>query len=170
MLKNKWFLVCSIVLGAPALLAAGCGADSEDPALVRLENDFDNPDFERQPPWTICEATYQGATWQDVGQGQTSAEAKAEPGLDYVLMVAAWDDPDCDPDNCLPLASANEEETVAGQQRTIVLNVPNHQGPCPPEHLGIEGMPQELYDRVLERWPEYGFLPYDQRRENTQCQ
>jgi hypothetical protein len=67
----------------------------------------------------------------------------------------------------LPLASRQEEEVVPGQVRTIALNAPNHQGPCPPE--GIEPIPESLYDRILELWPEYGFEPYASRTENAQC-
>lgn len=170
-MKTKVLTTPVVVAGAFLMfLASACGTDSEDPATVRIENDFDNTTFERQPPWTICEASYGGAFWTDIGIGETSEPAEAAPGLEYVLMVCAWEDPSCAPENCLPIASANEEETVSGQERTIVINVPNHQGPCPPEHLGIEGIPQDLYDRILELWPDYGFLPYDQRRDNPQCQ
>jgi len=170
-MKNKSLkaAACMAVL-LFSLLAVGCGSDTEDPATVRIENDFDNTTFERQPPWTICEASYRGAFWTDIGIGETSEPAEATPGLDYVLMVASWEDPSCAPEHCLPLASKNEEETIAGQERTIVINVPNHQGPCPPEALGIEPIPQDLYDRILALWPDYGFLPYDQRRDNPQCQ
>lgn len=171
MMKNKMKVVALVMAGAfLVVLPIGCGSDSEDPAKVRIENDFDNTTFERQPPWTICDASYGGAFWTDIGIGETSEPAEATPGLDHVLMVAAWEDPTCAPEHCLPLASKNEEETIAGQERTIVINVPNHQGPCPPEALGIEGIPQDLYDRILELWPDYGFLPYAQRRQNPQCQ
>jgi hypothetical protein len=33
----------------------------------------------------------------------------------------------------------------------------------------VEPIPQALYDRILELWPEYGFLPYEQRTENPEC-
>ena len=95
--------------------------------------------------------------------------AEADAGLDYVLMVCAWEDPSCAAEHCLPIASKNEEETIAGQERTIVINVPNHQGPCPPEALGIPPVPQDLYDQILDLWPEYGFKPYAERTENPQC-
>jgi len=170
MINNKIKVVLGILSMASIFLSTACGSGNEQPATVRIENDFDNTTFERQPPWTICEASYGGAFWTDIGIGETSEPADAQAGLAYVLMVCSWEDSSCAPEHCLPIASANEEETVGGQERTIVINVPNHQGPCPPEHLGIEGIPQDLYDRILETWPEYEFLPYEQRRENPQCQ
>lgn len=154
---------------ALSLPLASCGSDSEDPATVRIENDFDNPDFERQPPWHICKAYYQGATFEDIALGEISDPQEADAGLDYVLMVCAWDDPTCAVAHVLPIASKNEEETIAGQERTIVMNVPNHQGPCPPNIPEIQPIPEDLYDRILALWPEYGFKPYDQRTENPQC-
>jgi hypothetical protein len=81
--------------------------------------------------------------------------------------VAAWDDPTCAPENCLPIASKNEEEVVAGQSRTIAINMPNHQGPCPPE--GVPPIPEDQYNRILALWPKYAFKPYEQRAENTEC-
>jgi hypothetical protein len=148
---------------------AACGSESEDPAMVSIENDFDNPDFERSPPWHICKAHYRGAEFENIALSETSSPQEASAGLDYVLMVCAWADPTCSADHVLPIASKNEEETIAGQERTIVLNTPNHQGPCPPNIPEIQPMPEELYNRVLELWPEYDFKPYDQRTENPQC-
>jgi len=147
--------------------AAGCDDGDEAVAWVEIKNDFDNPEMDFQPPWTICKSSYLGVEFSKIERGETSEELEVSPGLDYVLMVAAWNNPDCDPENCLPIASRNEEEVVDGQSRTIFINLPNHQGPCPPE--GVQPIPRELYDRILELWPEYGFLPYDQRTENPQC-
>jgi hypothetical protein len=148
----------------------GCGDDDssgDETARVALQNDFNNDSFDRMPPWTICESYYRGTEFGTIGLGETSEQLEVSPGLGYVYMVAAWDDPTCTADNCLPIASRQEEETVPGQTRTIAINVPNHQGPCPPE--GVEPIPQGLYDRILELWPQYGFLPYDQRKENPEC-
>ena len=155
------------LLSIPLVACGGSDDEDEETGIVSIHNDFDNPEFSRMPPWTICEACYGGAEFETVLIGETSAEQEVRAGLDYVLMVAAWDDPSCSPENALPIASRNEEEVVAGQTRTISINVPNHQGPCPPE--GVEPIPQELYDRILDRWPGYGFTPYADRTENTQC-
>jgi hypothetical protein len=146
---------------------SGCGAGEEGVATVQIKNDFDNPEMDFNPPWTICEAYYLGAEFGPVDIGETSAAQEVDPGLDYVLMVAAWDDPTCAPENCLPIASKNEEEVVSGQTRTIAINLPNHQGPCPPE--GVPPIPREQYERILELWPDYDFKPYDERTENPQC-
>lgn len=148
---------------------AACGSESKDPATVSIENDFDNPDFPRQPLWHICKAHYRGTEFENIALGQTSGPQEAAAGLDYVLMVCAWDDPTCAAETVLPIASKNEEETIAGQERTIVLDVNNHQGPCPPDIPEIQPIPEDLYNRILELWPEYDFKPYDQRTENPQC-
>lgn len=148
------------------LLLASCG-DEDEIATVSLENDFDNQEFPFQPPWTICESSYLGQEFGKLEAGETSEPQEVVPGMDYVLMVAAWDDPSCAPENSLPIASANEEEVVDGQTRIISINVPNHQGACPPE--GIQPIPEELYNRILELWPSYGFKPYAERTQNTQC-
>ena len=161
--------IISMLLAVMALsvVTTGC-EDSEDAtATVQLKNDFDNPEMDYQPPWVICESAYQGVEFGFLDIGETSEEQEVEAGVDYVLMVAAWDDPTCAPENCLPIASRNEEEVVDGQTRTISINMPNHQGPCPPE--GIQPIPEELYNRILALWPEYNFLPYDRRTENTKC-
>jgi len=156
----------------PALLTlllvamVGCNPDEEE-ATVQLKNDFDNPEMDFQPPWTICESSYQGAEFGKLLAGETSDAKEVDPGLDYVLMVAAWDDTGCDPEHCLPIASKNEEEVAAGQKRTISINLPNHQGACPPE--GVPPIPKAQYNRILERWPEYEFTPYSERTQNPQC-
>ena len=146
--------------------AAGCGSD-DGAALVQIKNDFNNPEMDFQPPWTICESSYLDVEFGQVGTGETSAKQEVAPGLDHVLMVAAWNDPTCAAENCLPIASRNEEEVVDGQTRTIAINLPNHQGPCPPE--GVQPIPREQYDRILDLWREYDFKLYDQRTENAQC-
>lgn len=148
--------------------ATSCNGDGADPSFVQIHNDFDNPEMSLQPPWTICKASYRGVEFDKIEIGQTSAALEVGSGLDYVLMVAAWDDPECNPDHCLPIASRNEEEVVEGQTRVIAINLANHQGPCPP--VGVEPIPEDLYNRILELWPEYNFRPYDQRTENPQCQ
>lgn len=153
-----------LLLGA---LAAGCSSENTGTALVRIHNDFNNPEMTMHPPWTICESSYRGVGFGKISLDASTMELEVPAGLDNVLMVAAWDDPDCNPENCLPIASRNAEETVDGQSRTIHINLMNHQGPCPPE--GVAPIPEELYNRILELWPEYDFLPYAQRTENTQC-
>jgi hypothetical protein len=150
-----------------ALLLLGCGSDSVKQARVQLKNDFNNPEMAYQPPWTICESSYLDVEFGKLGIGETSAEKDVPPGLGYVLMVAAWDDPTCAPENCLPIASKNEEEVVDGQGRTISVNMANHQGPCPPE--GVQPIPEAQYNRIAELWPEYGFKPYADRTQNTEC-
>lgn len=160
-----------VMILAPFLLVGslswGCGEEDKGTAYVRIYNDFNNPEMAFQPPWTICESSYMGVAFGKTSLDASTVEVEVRPGLDYVLMVAAWDDPDCNPENCLPIASRNEEETVDGQTRTIAINLPNHQGPCPPE--GVVPIPEELYNRILELWPEYNFKPYAQRTENTEC-
>ena len=165
MKKIKFLVLMSLVFST--LFICGCGEEDEASATVKIENDFDNPEMDFQPPWTICKASYLGEEFGKIAAGETGEEQEVEPGLDFVLMVAAWDDPDCSPENCLPIASKNEEETVDGQTRTISINVPNHQGPCPPE--GVQPISEELYERILKLWPEYDFKPYDERTSNTQC-
>jgi hypothetical protein len=150
-----------------ALLLAGCGGDSAGKAHVKIMNDFNNPEMAYQPPWTICESSYLGVEFGKLGTGETSAEKDVTSGLGYVLMVAAWNDPTCAVENCLPIASRNEEEVVDGQSRTIAINMANHQGPCPPE--GVQPIPEAQYNRILELWPEYGFKPYAERTQNTEC-
>lgn len=150
-----------------ALALAGCSSEGEGKALVRIDNDFDNPEMDFQPPWTICRSSYLDVEFGEIGYGATSAEQEVPAGLDYVLMVAAWDDPSCANENALPIASKNEEEVVEGQSRTIAINLPNHQGACPPE--GVAPMPEAAYDRIRELWPELDFKPYAERTQNPQC-
>ncbi|MGC9043051.1 MAG: hypothetical protein ACP5KG_04265 [Myxococcota bacterium] len=178
---RKVFFVSVILL--TFLWIAGCNSDEgggldvsdtldtgnlvQNPAYVKIKNDFNNPEMERRPPWTICKANYRGVEFGKIGLGETSDEKEVEAGLDYVLMVAAWNDPDCNPEHCLPIASKNEEEVVKGQHRVININAPNHQGPCPPE--GVKPIPEELYNKILQLYPEYNFKPYSERTQNTQC-
>lgn len=162
----RLFRMSVVVIMLGFLMLAGCGG-SDDTAFVTLHNDFDNPEMQFNPPWTICQSNYLGVDFGGIDIGETSAEMEVTPGLDYVLMVLAWDDPDCKPENCLPVASKNEEEVVTGQQRTISINLANHKGPCPPE--GVEPISEELYNRILALYPEYEFKAYDSRTENTQC-
>jgi len=147
--------------------AAGCGSEDQGVAYASIKNDFNNPQMSFQPPWTICESSYLGQDFGPIPLDATTAEKLIKPGLDYVLMVASWNDPACGPNTILPIASANEEEIVSGQHRTIAINLANHQGACPPE--GVAPIPEVLYDRIRALWPQYTFQPYDQRTQNTQC-
>ncbi|HCF57008.1 MAG TPA: hypothetical protein DFS52_03300 [Myxococcales bacterium] len=156
-----------LLAAAFVLSSAACGGEEQAPARVSIKNDFANPEMARNPPWTICKAAFQGVDFGKIAIDATSEEKEVEPGLDYVLMVAAWDDPDCDPAHALPIASKNEEEVVPGQRRTIAINMPNHQGPCPPE--GVAPIPEAVYERIRERWPELGFKAYAERTLNPQC-
>jgi hypothetical protein len=156
------------VLASIALGLGACGDDEGGRATVQIHNDFDNPQMDFQPPWTICESWYLGVQFGAVPIGETSAASDVTPGLGHVLMVAAWDDPDCSAEHCLPLASKHEEEAVDRQRRTIALNLPNHQGPCPPE--GVEPIPEERYEQIRTLWPEYEFAAYADRADNPQCQ
>lgn len=159
-------LFSSVVSGA----LVGCSSDEAGPAktaFVSIKNDFDNPLNAFNPPWTICTASYLGTPFDTIAIGATSPEKQVAPGLDNVIMVAAWNDPTCSPAHALPIASKNEEEVVGGQHRTIATNLQNHQGPCPP--IGVAPIPQALYDRITALWPEYGFKPYAGRTQNTQC-
>lgn len=165
MAKNAILYAMMLMIGSMATIACG-DDDSTEKAYVQLQNDFDNPDLPN-PPWTICKAYYNDTFFDKVDIGETGEEFEVEAGLGYVYMILAWDDPDCNPENCLPVASRNEEEVVPGQSRTIVINVPNHQGPCPPQ--GVEPIPEDLYNQILELWPEYEFEPYENRTQNPQC-
>ena len=156
-----------IFLLSISIFAVACEESGEDAAFASIKNDFDNPEMDFNPPWTVCKSSYMGVELGEIQIGQTSEEKQVDPGMDYVLMVLAWDDPDCNPENCLSVASRNEEEIVAGQHRTIAINLPNHQGPCPPE--GVQPITEDLYNRILDLWPEYNFKPYEQKAENEQC-
>ena len=150
-----------------SVLVAGCGGADSATAFASIKNDFNNPGMTYQPPWTICRSAYLDVDFGPIGIGDTSPEQPVQAGLDNVLLVAAWDDPTCAPENCLPLASKSEEEIVPGQHRVISMNMPSHQGPCPPE--GVAPLPEALYNRILARWPEFNFLPYAQRTQNPEC-
>jgi len=151
-----------------ALASQGCGGGESKTAYASIQNDFNDPNITGfQPPWTICRSSYLGVQFGQIDIGDTSAEKPVEAGIDNVLMVAAWDDPTCAPAHCLPIASANAEEIVPGQHRTVVIGLSNHQGPCPPE--GVAPITEDLYVRILNLWPEFNFKPYDQRTQNTQC-
>lgn len=156
-----------VAAGALFLAAPGCSDDSVSVAYVAIQNDFNNPTMQLQPPWTICDSSYGGVDFGAIAIGATTGEQAVTPGLDSVLMVAAWDDPACDPAHALPLASKNEEEVVPGQHRTIAINLANHQGPCPPE--GVAPIPEAQYERIRALWPAYAFRPYADRAQNPQC-
>jgi len=141
--------------------AMGCGGGSGS-ATVSVKNDFGT-----MPPWTICKANYLDVEFGKIAIGATSDPQKVQPGLDFVLMVAAWNDPDCAPAHCLPIATSTEEEVVDGQRRTITVAMANHQGPCPPE--GVAPIPQAQYDRILQLYPEFAFKAYADRAQNPQC-
>jgi hypothetical protein len=148
--------------------AAGCGGlDEGEPAYASIKNDFNNPEMPKKPQWTICRSSYLGVDFGRIDLDVTSPELEVPAGLDNVLMAAAWEDPACAVENMLPIASKNEEEILPGQHRTLYINMPNHQGPCPPE--GVQPIPRTLYDRMLALWPDLGFLPYDQRTQNPEC-
>jgi hypothetical protein len=162
--------IVSCLLGAAALasLVACSSDDASTVAHVQINNDFNDPAITTyQPPWTICKSSYQGAEFGKIALGGTSDAHDVPAGLDYVLMVAAWDDPTCSASKSLPIATASKEEVVSGQTRTIAVAMSNHQGPCPPE--GVAPIPQEQYDRILQLWPEYDFKAYADRALNTQC-
>jgi hypothetical protein len=162
--------IAPLVVLLTAAFAGACSGTDEGAglALVRLKNGFNNPELTGfQPPWTICRSSYRGVEFGQLGLGETSDGHDVPAGLDHVLMVAAWDDPSCDPARSLPIATKAKEEVVSGQTRTITVGMTNHQGPCPPE--GVPPIPQEQYDRILNLWPEYGFKAYADRTHNTQC-
>ena len=155
-----------LALSLLSLLGLGCGGGN-DVAYVAIHNYFDNPDNSYNPPWTICESSYLGVDFGKIDIGATTSELEVTPGLGYVLMVAAWNDPTCDPSHCLPIATTSEEEVVSGQHRTIDIQMDNHQGPCPPE--GVEPIPEAQYEAIRALWPSYNFQPYANRTQNTQC-
>lgn len=157
----------AIALGLVAVVACSFNDDISGKATVQIANDFDNAEMAYQPPWTICESSYLGVEFGRLELEETSEAKTVSPGLDYVLMVAAWNDPTCAAEHTLPIASRNEEEVVDGQTRTIAINMANHQGPCPPEN--VAPIPEAQYNRILELWPDYDFTAYAARTENTQC-
>jgi hypothetical protein len=163
------FMSLVSVLAVTGVCFISCNSTGpEKEATVRIKNYFNNPDITSfQPPWTIMESSYRGVEFGKIMIGDSSSAKTVQPGLDYVLMVASWDDTSGDPAHCLPLASKVEEEVVGGQTRTIVIQLSNHQGPCPPE--GVQPIPEAQYERIRQLWPEYNFKPYAQRAENPQC-
>lgn len=156
----------ALVLLAVSCLLCSCSSD-EGEATVWIKNDFNNPEAPRQPPWTICKSSFRDVEFGKIELGQTSEKKQVKPGLGHVLMVAAWNDPSCAKENCLPIASKNEEEVVAGQEREVAVSMPNHQGPCPPE--GVAPIPEKLYNEIRTLWPEYEFKDYAERTQNTEC-
>lgn len=154
-------------LAASLLFLSACGEEAKPAALVKIKNDFNNPEMARKPQWTLCKVSYLDVDFGKIGLDETSAEKTVTPGLGYVLMVAAWEDPTCSPAKSLPIASKNEEEVVDGQSRTIAINMANHQGPCPPE--GVAPIPEAQYEKIRKLWPELEFKPYAERTQNTQC-
>jgi hypothetical protein len=171
MTQWKMGLVALALILALAVAFFACGSSptsTNEKATAQLKNDFNDPNFDFQPPWTICQSSYLGTQFGEIAIGGLSDTKVVNPGYDYVLLVAAWNDPTCNPVNCLPVASANPEEIDPGQFRTISLDVNNHQGPCPPE--GVEPIPEAQYDRIAKLWPSYNFLPYAQRTNAKACQ
>ncbi|MBN2035800.1 MAG: hypothetical protein JW768_03580 [Chitinispirillaceae bacterium] len=157
-----------LLFAAAAVVTVSCGDNPNEPAAVRIKNNFNDTNEARTPPWTICRCNYRGVEFGKILLGDTSAAHEVAAGLDYVLMVASWDDTACSTSNCLPIASKIEEEVVEGQTRVISIQASNHQGPCPP--AGIAPIPEDLYNRILALWPEYGFETYANRALNPQCQ
>ena len=159
----------ALIMTVALIVTTGIACGQSNPtATVSIKNDFNNPQMSYKPQWTICESSYLGVQFGKILLDATSTAQKVSPGLDYVLMVAAWQDPTCNPAKCLPIASKKEEETVDGQTRTIYINMANHQGPCPPE--GVSPIPEAQYNEILQLWPSYNFKPYAERTQNTQCQ
>ncbi|HJL42046.1 MAG TPA: hypothetical protein RMG48_12155 [Myxococcales bacterium LLY-WYZ-16_1] len=148
-----------------AVSQLACGG--EDAAVASIRNGFDDPSADRQPPWTFCETRYNGVDFGRIAFGAESEAREVQPGFDFVLMVASFGDPGCPMATVLPLASRVREETVAGQRRTITIDLPNHQGPCPP--MGIQPLPEETYERIRSLWPEFEFEPYASRADNGGC-
>ncbi len=157
----------AVALGTLALGLVGCGG-GEGVGHVAIQNFFDDPAQPFNPPWTICESSYNSVEFGSIAIGATSVEQEVPPGLDYVLMVAAWDDPACEPPHAVPLTSRVEEEVVPGQHRTIVIGLANHQGPCPPE--GVAPIPEAAYEAIRARWVTFAFPPYADRASILQCQ
>jgi hypothetical protein len=173
MRQGKGWVVALTTCALIAGLGMMCGDEKsptpeKEKSYVRIKNAFNDTTLSRRPPWTVAKCSYRGVEFGKILLGDSSALMEVDPGLDYVLLVAAWSDTSCSTTNCLPLASANEEEVVEGQTRTIVLNANNHCGPCPP--TGVEPISETPYNRVLALYPAYGFLPYADRANNPQCQ
>jgi hypothetical protein len=163
--------IAALALMTPlAFLFFACGNSSisSDKATAAIFNDFNSTAFDFSPPWTICQSYYLGTQFGEIALGATSAKKTVDAGSDYVLMVAAWADPTCNPVNCVPIASADPQEIDPGQVETITMDVNDHQGPCPPE--GVEPIPEAQYNRIAALWPSYNFYPYAQRAQAKACQ
>lgn len=149
--------------------AGGCSGSNHDDvttATVRLRNDLAVPDAAPQV-WTVCRSSFLGVDFGTIDARGNSPPRTVEPGLDYVLTIAALNDPQCDATNALPLASVRQEGVVDGQSRTIAINAGGYQSPCASGTTGPMAKP--AYDRIVALWPEYGFLPYDRLGENAAC-
>ena len=153
---------CSLVA-----ISTGCSSSKTGTATVTIENDFNDPEVAYSPPWTLCDVSYLGTQFGQINLGQTSAAKTVTPGNDYVLIVAAWNDPTCSQANLVPIASEAMEEVVSGQTLTIVMEMNNHQGPCPPE--GVAPIPEAQYDRILQIWPQFNFPTYANRMQLPLC-
>jgi len=166
--KTPDIIIFALLIAIAAIMSCNTTDPQEkQTATVRIKNYFNNPDNAFNPPWTIMKCSYRGVQFGKIGIGDSSEAKQVEPGLDYVLMVAAWADTSGADTNCLPIASRIEEEVVDGQTRTIVIQLSNHQGPCPP--LGVQPIPEAQYEQIRQLWPEYNFKPYADRAQNPQC-
>ena len=164
--KNNNICISALVAGAAIMSCNVTDPQEKQTATVRIVNGFPTT---TPPPWTIADCSYNGVEFGKIVRGDTSAPMEVPAGYDYLLMVCAWDDTACSTQNCLPIATRAREEVVEGQTRIITVTMENHQGPCPP-NPAVQPLSQELYDRILQIWPEYGFKPYVDRAQNPQCQ
>jgi hypothetical protein len=164
---KKSGIAIAVILAATIISCNSDNPTAPKSATVRIKNFFNNPANAYNPPWTIIKSSYRGVDFGKIAIGDSSEAKKVEPGLDYVLMVAAWSDTAGNPEHCLPIATKIKEEVVDGQARTIVVELSNHQGPCPPE--GVAPIPEAQYEQIRALWPQFNFKPYAQRAENPQC-
>ena len=87
---NKWLPLQLLVLVSLFVLVVACDDDgNEEVAYVTIHNDFDNPEMDYNPPWTMCQVNYMGVDFGHVDIGEQSSELEVVPGLDNVLMVLA---------------------------------------------------------------------------------